>query len=203
MTFDLKSSIQQKLSPEKIAQELNQLSHTQRYELTQSLNAKDQKNLWALCENQAFTLNDLVPTHIPANQPVRHLGKNSLPLFSQFEKRFIRTTISDDQLWGYNEGSARPLVGPGYFVVRSTPTSPIGACVIDYEMLPGDHPDFQNSLLPSAWPEIKKNTSGISRFVYGFMQDYLRKVSDHISIGRAYRHGKESPNYFVLCRFDE
>jgi hypothetical protein len=75
--------------------------------------------------------------------------------------------------------------------------------VIDYEMLPSDHPNFKREQLPQAWPAIKSNTFGVSRFVYGFMQDYLRKVSDHVSIGRAYRHGKESPNYFVLCRFDE
>ena len=201
--FDLKQAIQQKTDISTIADQLNACTHEQRYALTQSLNGKDQKALWALCAGRAFLLSDLVPNHVSPTTPVRHLGKNSLPLFSQFEKRFIKTQADENVLWGYNEGSARPLVGPGFFVVRATPDSEIGACVIDYEMLPSDHPNFKREQLPTAWPAIKSNTFGVSRFVYGFMQDYLRKVSDHVSIGRAYRHGKESPNYFVLCRFDE
>jgi hypothetical protein len=56
---------------------------------------------------------------------------------------------------------------------------------------------------PEGWPVIKPNEAGISRLVYAYMQDYLRRVSDHITIGRAYRKGKESPNYFTLCRWDE
>ena len=32
------------------------------------------------------------------------------------------------------------------------------------------------------------------------MIDYLRRVSDHVTIGRAFRKGKWTENYFLLCR---
>jgi hypothetical protein len=32
------------------------------------------------------------------------------------------------------------------------------------------------------------------------MVDYLRRVSQHVMIGRATRYGAELPNYFLLCR---
>ena len=68
--------------------------------------------------------------------------------------------------------------------------------VIDYELVPQEAQIEQ-------WPKVQANERGLSRFVYAYMQDYLRKVSQHITIGRAYRKGKESPNYFTLCRWDE
>ena len=95
-------------------------------------------------------------------------------------------------LWGYNEGSTRSIIGPGYFVCRLAEEGAPGAIVIDYETLP--------SRAPEGWPALQTNERGLSRFVYAYMQDYLRKVSEHVTIGRAYRHGKESPNYFTLCR---
>jgi hypothetical protein len=47
---------------------------------------------------------------------------------------------------------------------------------------------------------VKRNDQGLSRFVYANMVDYLRRVSSHVVIGRAYKGGKEMPNYFILCR---
>ena len=32
------------------------------------------------------------------------------------------------------------------------------------------------------------------------MVDYLRKVSSHVTIGKAWKKGKETPNVFVLTR---
>ena len=97
-------------------------------------------------------------------------------------------------LWGYNEGVTRPMVGPGYFICRASDHLDTGSVVIDYEMLPDQAPE--------GWPKLQSNERGISRFVYAYMHDYLRSVSDHVTIGRAYRKGKESPNYFTLCRED-
>ena len=67
-----------------------------------------------------------------------------------------------------------------------------GAVVIDYTLTPGGRSE--------EWPEIVPNERGISRFVYSGMQDFMRRVSAHVTIGRAYMKGKESNNYFVLCR---
>ena len=41
---------------------------------------------------------------------------------------------------------------------------------------------------------------GIQQFVFAKMIDYLRKVSNHVTIGRAYKHGTQTPNYFLLSR---
>jgi hypothetical protein len=38
--------------------------------------------------------------------------------------------------------------------------------------------------------------------VYGWMSDAMRRVSEHVSIGSAARHGKSLGTYFVLCRED-
>ena len=64
--------------------------------------------------------------------------------------------------------------------------------LIDYNRVPDSH--------PVDWPEIKRNDVGLSRFVYGFMIDTLRRVSEHVTIGSAARHGKDTGNWFVLCR---
>ena len=141
-------------------------------------------------------LADMVPPTSPELKPVRHYGRNTLPVFKLFEKRFCRPPegAAPAGLWGYNEGSTRGLVGPGYFVCRETTGSEreIADIVIDYTILPTAKPD--------EWPEIYPNERGVSRFVYAGMQDYMRRISAHVTIGRAYRHGKISNNYFVLCR---
>ena len=56
--------------------------------------------------------------------------------------------------------------------------------------------------LGDAWPEVQSNERGLSRFVYGFMVDRLRRVSEHVTIGSAARKGKEMGSYFVLTRDD-
>jgi hypothetical protein len=53
---------------------------------------------------------------------------------------------------------------------------------------------------PSDWPEIRSNERGLSRFVYGFMIDRLRRVSEHVTIGSAARNGKDLGSYFILSR---
>ncbi|MEE2779883.1 MAG: hypothetical protein VYE15_05110, partial [Myxococcota bacterium] len=131
-------------------------------------------------------------THPPATEVI-HVGRNSLPAFRDFEKRFSRDDTREDALYGYNEGATRPLIGPGYFVAHLDENrSEIG---VDYLMVP---PDDAN--LPDGWPAVIPNEKGLQRFVYAGMVDYLRKVSEHILIGRAWRKGKVTNNYFVLCR---
>ena len=120
---------------------------------------------------------------------VIHHGRNSLPVFHAFEKRFCRPTNSLDELWGYNEHALRWLTGPGYFVARRHGETEV---LIDYLALPPARPD--------AWPAIKPNSAGASRFVYFQTQDVLRGVSRHVSIGRDTKKGKPLDRWFVLCR---
>jgi hypothetical protein len=48
--------------------------------------------------------------------------------------------------------------------------------------------------------KVTRNERGLSRFVYGYMVDTLRRVSEHVTIGSAARNGKDIGSYFVLCR---
>jgi hypothetical protein len=63
---------------------------------------------------------------------------------------------------------------------------------IDYRRVPPERPD--------AWPAIRRNEIGLARFVYGFMEDTLRRVSEHVTIGSAARRDREIGSWFVLCR---
>jgi len=55
---------------------------------------------------------------------------------------------------------------------------------------------------PASWPEILPNSARLGRFVWVGMVDRVRKVSTHVSIGRAWIRGKVTDNYFALCRED-
>ncbi len=177
---------------------LDGLDHKTRVEEVRSLGPAAQKRLWILAESSRMTIKDMMPEDTAALKPVRHYGRNTLPVFKHFEKRFCWAPEGAEPagIWGYNEGSTRSFVGPGYFVCRPTTGSEcdIADVVIDYTILPTGKPD--------TWPDIRPNEKGVSRFVYAGMQDFMRKVSAHVTIGRAYRHGKISNNYFVLCRED-
>lgn len=179
---------------EEIAAWLDAKAPNVRIEEVRALGPAEQQILWRLCAGRATTLDDLVPPDYGPLQPVRHYGRNTQPAFKLFEKRFCRPARATPEpvLWGYNEGPTRSFIGPGYFVVRSTPTDPRGAAVVDYWQVPPEKPE--------SWPKIVPNERGLQRFVYGHMEDFLRKVSTHVSIGRAWRERRESPHLFLLCR---
>lgn len=177
-----------------VAAHLDALAPNVRIEEVRALGPAEQRALWKLAAGQAMTFDDLVPPDYGPLEPVRHFGRNSQPAFQLFEKRFCRPSqpTAEPHLWGYNEGPTRPLIGPGYFVVRSTPTDPRGASVVDYWQVPPEK--------PADWPAIVPNERGLQQLVYARMEDFLRKVSVHVSIGRAWRERRESPHHFVLCR---
>jgi hypothetical protein len=145
----------------------------------------------ASAEAEAWTLDDVVPVDKPLVEVV-HAGRNSLPLFNDFEKRFCKPDGEGegDVLWGYNHQAMGAFTGPGYFVARIEGRE----LVIDY----GQQPPRK----PPSWPEIIPNDARIGRFVWVGMVDRVRRVSTHVSIGRAWRHGKATDDYFVLCRID-
>ena len=173
---------------------LDGLSNTERSAEILTLGKSAQKALWTLCAERVVQIEDMVPLDIPTLQPVRHLGRNSLPVFSRFEKRFCRIDADPNLLVGYNEGPTRPYVGPGYFTARISTELERGCTVIDYTMIREEH--------AQDWPSVKPNTSGLCKVVYGNMLDYLRKVSTHVTIGKAWKNGKETENYFMLLRED-
>ena len=88
------------------------------------LSAAHQRHLWELASTAPpLTLDDFVPASLGPKAEQVHHGKNSIPVFSRFEKCFCRG-VDGDMIYGYNEGVTRRLIGPGYFVLRTTEGNP-------------------------------------------------------------------------------
>jgi hypothetical protein len=183
------------VKPHEVARTLDSMSHPERVRAIRAVGRGEQRRLYdSVAGFRALSMTDMVAAATPAMAMVRHYGKNTLPAFSHFEKRFYRPGDADpqrpDRLWGYNFSPMGWLVGPGYFVLR--PDTERGELLVDYNLLPNGH--------PSDTPEIRTNERGVSRFVYGFMIDTLRGVSQHVSVGSAARKGRDLGSWFLLCR---
>jgi hypothetical protein len=177
---------------------LDELCHEDRVTAIRALGRGDQRRMWELFDGFAEVgLADLVAPSVPELTPVRHYGKNTLPVFTEFEKRFCRLPGVDprqpSELCGFNFQAMSAVTGPGYFV--AVPSADRPEVLVDYRRLPDRHPE--------GWPEIRSNERGLSRFVYGFMVDTLRRVSEHVTIGSAARKGRDMGSWFVLSREPE
>ena len=169
---------------------LDGLSSEARLAAVRELSGKEQAALFEAAQGKKpLTAADFVPEATPPLRQVIHEGKNSLPLFSRFQKRFCRPEAGARELWGYNEQALRWATGPGYFKVREIDA---GQVLIDYLDVPPGKAE--------GWPAIAPNSAGLSRFVYFKTQDTMRGVSRHVTIGRAARDGKWMDNWFALCR---
>ncbi len=173
---------------------LDSLDSEHRISEIRTLGGKHHARLFeTACGHRPISLNDIVdPTHPPMEEVI-HYGKNSLPAFSHFAKVFVRPDEAEnDELWGYNRsgGFVETVVGPGYFVAY--PYEKEGEVLVDYLRVPPRR--------PAEWPEILPNSSRLSAFVYNGTQDVLRGVSEHVTIGRAFKMGKPMSAWFVLCR---
>ncbi|HEY5658415.1 MAG TPA: hypothetical protein VIY27_11570 [Myxococcota bacterium] len=176
---------------------LDSLSSAERIRAIHSLDRVAQRNLFeGVVGLLPLRLVDLVPASVADLAEVRHFGRNSLPVCSRFEKRFCRPRGADpsrpDRLFGFNHQRLAPLTGPGYFVATQDPSR--GEVRVDYAQLPDARPE--------AWPEIRRNEAGLARLVFGGLVDTLRRVSEHVSVGAAARHGRDLASRFVLCRED-
>lgn len=143
----------------------------------------------------------------PPRREVIHDGVNTLPLpraWKRFQKRFCRPDANgnghgngDGRLFGYNEGPSRGVIGPGFFVAVPTVDRPQwsarGGVVVDYFQVP-DGP------VAEGWPRVVPNDWRLQRFVYNETRDFMRRVSQHVSIGAAFKREKPLDHYFVLCR---
>jgi hypothetical protein len=185
------------VSPPAIAALLDGLAHAERVAATRALGRREQSRLYRAVDGfLPLSLSDMVPPKRPDWSEVRHHGRNTLPAFTHFEKRFCRPRGANPDrpgvLYGFNFQSLSPLTGPGYFLTVEAGDRP--EVLVDYNRVPGEH--------PGGWPEIRPNDRGLSRFVYGFMIDTLRRVSEHVTIGSAARKGRDIGSWFVLCRED-
>lgn len=186
---------------EAVADYLDRLSHASRRDACALLGRKHQRGLYrkALAAPK-ITMSHFVPDERKPLQSVRHYGKNTLPLPGKhryFEKRFCRPEDREEELYGYNEAPSRSYVGPGYFVAISTDGKPEwqarGPIVVDYFQVP-------STAVASGWPKVIPNNKGLQVIVYNKTRDFMRKVSEHLSIGAAFKGEKALDHYFVLVR---
>lgn len=188
---------------EDVQQRLEALDFETRLKECMSLGKKAQKNLYRISANNPCTLEDMVPADIPPGVSVTLEGKNSLPIFTRFQKLFARAPGDTHALYGFNEGFTRKFIGPGYFVAHLTDDAAYtqdgwtqhARSVVNYHIVPPAQED-----VPDGWPKIVPNTKGLQRFVYRGMNDFMRKITDDVCIGGAYKGDKDFNSYFVLVR---
>lgn len=171
-------------------------SSAERVAAIQKFTPKIQRRLFEAAKGRKVTTFDIVPDGTAPLQEIIHEGRNTLPAFRSFQKRFCLPTEEhrpDNRrvLWGYNHQTFSGITGPGYFVAYDDEDA--GEVVVDYRQLPPEH--------PQEWPPILDNSARLGRFVYAGMVDRLRRVSDHVTIGRAYK-SKPMNAYFTLVRLD-
>lgn len=172
---------------------LDGLGHEGRVHATRGWGKKRQAELFEAAKgHMPLALDFLVPPSIGPLVEVIHEGKNTLPAFTHFQKRFVKIE-GEAYLGGYNHQTLSPLTGPGYFIVNPGEGEHEGELAIDYTKIP--------TVKPASWPDVKDNAGGLGSLVYGGMIDYLRGLSTHVSIGRAYK-GKAMDAWFVLVRKD-
>jgi len=178
-----------------VAALLDGMSHAERVAWVRATGRAEQRRLYEAAGGfLPLALADLVPPARADGATVRHFGRNTLPAFTSFEKRFARPPGEDPSaprsLAGFNFQSLAWLTGPGYFVAHADPALP--EVLIDYRELPRE--------APPGWPALRGNEGVPARFVYGFMVDRLRRVSEHVTIGSAARHGRDLGSWFLLTR---
>jgi hypothetical protein len=177
------------VSPAVVARALDDLSDDERFATITRLGHWQLAALYEnAADNRPLALTDLVPAGVPAMTPVIHEGKNSLAAFTRFQKRFCRPAHHDGELWGYNEQDLRAITGPGYFVAHHLE----GSLVIDYRRLPPERAE--------GWPPIIPNSARLGRFIYHRTIDVMRRVSDRVCVGRAYRESRPMDAWFALVR---
>jgi hypothetical protein len=195
--IELSAMIASDAKAPEIAAHLDGLGHSRRLAEIYALTGREQGRLYTCAaDSPPLTLDYFVPRSVGDATEVIHYGKNSQPAFRSFQKRWCRQPGSTEQLCGYNETLVRPLIGPGYFVARLTDgggSDERGAVVVDYFMVP-------EGPVAEGWPDIRPNNRGLQMFVYNKTRDYMRRVSEHVSIGVAYRQEARVMGYFVLCR---
>lgn len=161
---------------------LDAASHDQRVNWMRGLGKRELVASWTLAEGRGVAKSWL---HRGEGQVVIHEGQNSLPAFNRFQKRVV---LFEGRVQGYNHQAMAWFTGPGHFLVAGDETD----AWFDYTTVP--------PRAPAEFPPVVPNDGIPSRFVYGFMIDKLRQVAAEVVIGAAFRHGKATGDYFMLCR---
>ncbi len=189
----LRKLLDQGAGREEIAVLMNELSPGERVDQALSITGGRVAKLFRAVEGgPQLTLQHFVPDDVATSRTVIFEGRNSLPMFTRFQKRFAR--LESGQLIGYNHQTMAFATGPGFFVVKEgrPDASLLKELYLDYTDVPKE--------VPSGWPRFHPNAAGLSLLVYANMKDYMRQVATNVYIGAAYKRGKGQNQYFILAR---
>ncbi|HSO34655.1 MAG TPA: hypothetical protein VLT33_19105 [Labilithrix sp.] len=193
--MDVSVLLEPSIDLKRLTEVLDGLGHEGRVHTTRGWGKKRQAELYEVAKGYLpIDLDFLVPPSMGNLVEVIHEGKNTLGAFSHFQKRFVKLEGDVAPIGGYNHQTLSGITGPGYFVVDLGTGEHEGELAIDYTRIPKNK--------PASWPAIKTNDGGLGSLVYGGMIDYLRRLSEHVSIGRAYKKGKAMDAWFTLVRKD-
>jgi hypothetical protein len=196
-SMDVNVFIEPKVDLARLAQALDDIGHPGRVWAMKKWTKSIQSRLFDAADGfRPLDLEFFVPSDRGPLEEVIHHGHNTLPAFNSFQKRFCKPSAGGETgvLYGYNHNPkfTGMMTGPGYYVAHPSETP--GLLAVDYTRTPPEKPE--------SWPAIVPSASRLGLFVYGGMIDYMRGISKHISIGRAFKGGRYIDAWFVLCRED-
>lgn len=193
--MDVTTFLEPTIDLKRIAEILDGLGHEGRCHTVRTWSKHHQEKIFEAAKGfRPLDLDFLVPSGKGALEEVIHDGQNTLPAFNRFQKRFVKLESEGFPVGGYNHQSMERFTGPGYFGVTAGEGDHEGELVIDYRQIPKSKPE--------AWPALRSNEGGIAGIVNGGMIDYLRGISEHVSIGVAFKDGQSRHQWFALVRQD-
>lgn len=193
--MDVTTFLEPTVDMARLAHILDGLGHDGRVHTIGTWHKEEQERIFEAAKGfRPLDLDFLVPSGTGALEEVIHDGKNTLPLFSHFQKRFVKLEDEASPIGGYNRHSMQWFTGPGYFAATKGDGEHEGELVFDYTKVPKQK--------PSSWPAIQPNDGLVSGIVNGGMIDYLRGISTHVAIGVAFKNGAPRHQWFALVRRD-
>jgi hypothetical protein len=170
-----------------ISAHVDALAASDRIAQVRMLGHREQEKLWEIAKGRApLDLSSFVDA---TESTIIYEGKNTLPAFSYFQKRFWRPASGDVVGYNHNGGFVTALTGPGYFL---TVGADDGEILFDYTK--------SVSVQPPGWPALRENSGMLAGVVFGGMKDYCRYVARGTVIGAAFKGGKPRNQYFMLTR---
>jgi hypothetical protein len=171
-----------------ISSYLDGLSVDRRLEEVLSITHGGVRKLYqAVADAPPFPVEDFLPPGTKDGEVVIYEGRNSLPTFTRFQKRFCR---KGNDIVGFNHQWTAFAAGPGWFVANSGDDTHPGELLFDYTLPP---PFF-----PAEFAPYKPNEQGLSRLIFAHMKDYCRRVAKGVLVGTAFKKGKAQNAYFTL-----
>jgi hypothetical protein len=193
--MDVTVLLEPEIDVTRLAEVLDGLGHEGRVHTMKTWGKQRQAALFEAAKaGGKLDLDAMVPASVGPLVEVVHDLHNTLGLPGSNQKRFVKLENEEHKIAGFNVQPWSGLTGPGYFVVYPGEGEHEGEIVFDYTKLPKHKPD--------SWPAIVSNEGGLSALVFGNMIDYVRRLSSHVSIGRAYKGGKAMDAWFSLVRKD-